>query len=77
MSDRGATRLDGRAKVTGGARYGADHDGDGAAAHAYLVTSAIARGRITELDEGEARAVPGVLEILTWRNVGNRIKPGT
>jgi xanthine dehydrogenase YagR molybdenum-binding subunit len=40
------------------------------------VTSAIARGRIVAIDERAARAVPGVIEILTWRNVGARVKAG-
>ena len=70
------SRIDGPAKVTGAARYGSDFDGDVNPAHAYLATSSIARGRITAIDEAEARAVPGVLEILTYKNVGDRIKPG-
>jgi len=70
------SRVDGRLKVTGGARYGSDFYGGTNPAHAYLATSAIARGRITRLDEDDARKVPGVLEILTYRNVGDRIKPG-
>ncbi len=69
-------RIDGRIKVTGQARYGSDYDGGRKPAYAYLRTSAIARGRITRLDETAARAVPGVLEIFTHRNVGERIKPG-
>jgi xanthine dehydrogenase YagR molybdenum-binding subunit len=70
------SRVDGRIKVTGEARYGSDHDGGRKPAYAYLRTSAIARGRITRLDETAARAVPGVLEIFTYKNVGERIKPG-
>ncbi|MBV9747942.1 MAG: xanthine dehydrogenase family protein molybdopterin-binding subunit, partial [Acetobacteraceae bacterium] len=71
------SRVDGRIKVTGEARYGSDYDGGGRPpAYAYLRTSAIARGRITRLDETAARAVPGVLEILTHKNVGDRVKPG-
>jgi xanthine dehydrogenase YagR molybdenum-binding subunit len=70
------SRVDGRIKVTGAARYGSDFDGGGEPAHAWLVTSAIARGRIAGIDERAARAVPGVLEILTWRNVGDKVKPG-
>ncbi|WP_375383268.1 xanthine dehydrogenase family protein molybdopterin-binding subunit [uncultured Sphingomonas sp.] len=70
------SRVDARLKVTGGARYGSDIDGGRQPAHGYLRTSAIARGRITRIDETAARRVPGVLEILTFRNVGDRIKPG-
>jgi xanthine dehydrogenase YagR molybdenum-binding subunit len=60
-------RVDGRAKVTGAARYSADAAID-APLHAVIVQSTIARGRITEIDEREARAVPGVVEIVTYRN---------
>ncbi len=70
------SRVDGRLKVTGAARYASDLYGGANPAHAYLATSTIARGRITRLDELEARKVPGVLDILTFRNVGDRIKPG-
>ncbi|WP_244610388.1 xanthine dehydrogenase family protein molybdopterin-binding subunit [Microvirga pakistanensis] len=70
------SRIDGRAKVTGEARYGSDFSGGHNPAYAFLVTSAIARGRITMLDESDTRTVPGVLDILTYRNVGDRIKPG-
>jgi xanthine dehydrogenase YagR molybdenum-binding subunit len=63
-------RIDGVAKVTGSARYASDepvHD----AAFAYLILSRIARGRIEGFDLGAARAVPGVIEILTHENVGS------
>jgi xanthine dehydrogenase YagR molybdenum-binding subunit len=70
-------RLEARSKVTGQARYGSDFDGGREPAHARLVTSGIALGRIIRIEEAAARAVPGVLEILTWRNVGDRVKPGT
>ena len=42
-------RLDARLKVTGEARYGSDFP-VGNPAYAFLVTSAIARGRIERLD---------------------------
>src|ERR1700683_3998393 len=68
-------RIDALPKVTGAALYGADyHLAD--TAFAQLVTSPIARGRITAIDESRARAIPGVLEILTHRNVGKGVKPG-
>ena len=62
-----APRLDARLKVTGEARYGADFPLNNPA-YAFLVTSAIAKGRIRSLDLSQARAVPGVLEILTREN---------
>ncbi|MBV8935165.1 MAG: xanthine dehydrogenase family protein molybdopterin-binding subunit [Alphaproteobacteria bacterium] len=69
-----APRVDGRLKVTGEARYASDTPlAD--PAYAFLVTSAIARGRIAEIDDRPGRAVPGVLEILTHRNMANAIRP--
>ena len=70
-----ATRIDGPIKVTGEARYGSDFPG-GPCAWAALATSAIARGTITGVDEASARAVPGVIDILTYRNVGAAVKGG-
>ena len=68
-------RIDGRVKVTGQARYGSDMPlAD--PAFAYLVTSPIALGRITAIDEAPARAVPGVVDILTYKTVGTAVKPG-
>jgi xanthine dehydrogenase YagR molybdenum-binding subunit len=60
-------RRDARLKVTGEARYPADVPVSNPA-YAYLVTSTIARGRIDRIDLGGARAVPGVLDILTHEN---------
>jgi xanthine dehydrogenase YagR molybdenum-binding subunit len=69
-----APRIDGRLKVTGEACYASDTPlAD--PAYAFLVTSAIARGRIVGIDDGASRAVPGVLDILTHRNMANAIKP--
>ncbi|MBV8354973.1 MAG: xanthine dehydrogenase family protein molybdopterin-binding subunit, partial [Candidatus Eremiobacteraeota bacterium] len=67
------TRVDGRPKVTGAARYPADI-AVANPAYAYLVTSAIARGEIAAFDLAEARAVPGVLDILTYENVAGAFK---
>lgn len=69
------SRIDGRLKVTGDAKYGTDFR-PGEPAFAYLKTSSIAKGRIRSLDEASARTVPGVLEIFTHRNVGDRVKSG-
>ncbi len=60
----GPARVDGRAKVTGAARYAAEpHPAD--LVYGVVVNSAIARDRITALREDAARAVPGVLDILS------------
>ena len=67
------SRYDARAKVTGAARYPSDEP-VGNAAFGFLKTSSIAKGRITAIDETAARAVPGVLDILTYRNA-SAIKP--
>ena len=60
-------RVDARAKVTGTARFASDMPVNNPA-YAYLVTSTIARGRITGFDQAAARSVPGVLDILTHLN---------
>jgi xanthine dehydrogenase YagR molybdenum-binding subunit len=62
-----APRIDGRAKVTGAARYSSDVPLQNAA-YAYLVTSAIARGKIQSFDLAAAKVVPGVLDIMTFEN---------
>ena len=67
-------RIDGHAKVTGQARY----DSDFAVkrpAYAALVTSSIAKGRVTAIDDTACRALPGVLDIITHQTVGDAIKP--
>lgn len=58
------SRLDGEAKATGAARYSADVVLPGMA-HAAIVTSTIARGRITAIDTAEAVSCRGVLLILS------------
>jgi xanthine dehydrogenase YagR molybdenum-binding subunit len=60
-------RLDAYAKVTGKAEYAADVPLS-RPAFAYLVTSAIARGRIDRFDLSDARQVRGVIDIVTHEN---------
>lgn len=62
-------RLEARRKVTGQARYASDIPVS-QPAFGFLITSAIAKGRITAIDMSEARAVPGVIEIFTHENTG-------
>jgi xanthine dehydrogenase YagR molybdenum-binding subunit len=66
-------RLDARLKVTGAARYPSDV-AVANPAFACLATSAIARGTIRAIHLDAARAVPGVLDILTYQNA-SEIKP--
>lgn len=66
-------RVDGIAKVTGAARYASDEPVANTA-YAYLVISAIARGRLGGFKLSRAWAVAGVLDILTHENVGQQIK---
>ncbi len=57
-------RVDGRLKVTGGAKYAAEFP-IANAAHAVIVTSTIAKGRVSAMDTSAAMRVPGVLTIIT------------
>lgn len=68
-------RIDGMAKVTGEAMYGADQPVANCA-YAYLATASIARGRIRGIDCSETRSMPGVLDVLTHENVGKAVKGG-
>jgi xanthine dehydrogenase YagR molybdenum-binding subunit len=61
------SRIDGHAKVTGAARYAAEHRVDGLA-YAAVVTSTIPKGRIARIDTSEALRVEGVFDILTHEN---------
>ncbi len=60
-------RIDGRAKVTGQARYAAEWPADDLV-HGVAVNSSIARGRIVGFSLEHAHAVPGVLSIITHLN---------
>ena len=62
------SRVDGRLKVTGRARYTADIPVVGQS-HAAIVHSIIARGRTASIDTGAAETAPGVLAVLTHRNM--------
>lgn len=53
-------RVDGRLKVTGGARYSAEVS-TANIAHAVLIQSTIARGSIRSIDTRAAERAPGVL----------------
>jgi xanthine dehydrogenase YagR molybdenum-binding subunit len=62
------SRVDGRLKVTGGARYTADISVP-RTAHAAIVHSSIANGRIMSIDTTAAEQAPGVLTVLTHHHM--------
>jgi xanthine dehydrogenase YagR molybdenum-binding subunit len=62
------SRVDGRLKVAGGARYTADIS-LGGVAHAAIVYSTIANGRTVSIDIAAAEKAPGVLVVLTHKNM--------
>ena len=64
------SRVDGVAKVTGGARYAAEYPAPNLL-YGVVVSSTITKGRISAIDDAEARAVPGVVEVVTHENRPN------
>ncbi|MBD2749224.1 xanthine dehydrogenase family protein molybdopterin-binding subunit [Microvirga sp. BT688] len=60
-------RVDGRAKVTGEARYAAEFDAPDLA-YGIVISSAVAKGRITSIDASAALAIPGVVQVFTHEN---------
>jgi xanthine dehydrogenase YagR molybdenum-binding subunit len=60
-------RTDGWAKVSGAARYSAEHPVAGLA-HAVLVPSTIPSGRVRRIDANGAAGVPGLLLVMTHEN---------
>ena len=61
------SRVDGRAKVTGEARYAGEFNVPGLV-HGYVVESTIPKGRIGRIDTSGALAVAGVIDVLTHQN---------
>ena len=60
-------RIDGVAKVTGTAKYAAEFNEPGVL-YGSVVTSTIAKGRITRIDTSAAKRVKGVLDVITHAN---------
>ena len=60
-------RIDGRAKVTGAAKYAGEFNVPGLV-YAFVIESTIAKGRIERIDTGRALSVDGVLDVLTHAN---------
>ena len=61
------SRIDGRAKVTGAAKYAGEFNTAGLV-HASLVTSTIAKGRIARIDASATLSVEGVIDVLTHQH---------
>jgi xanthine dehydrogenase YagR molybdenum-binding subunit len=61
------TRVDGKQKVTGTAKYTAEFEVP-QLAYAVMVTSTIASGQIAGMDTAAAEKAPGVLAVITPRN---------
>ncbi|MFD5039253.1 xanthine dehydrogenase family protein molybdopterin-binding subunit [Streptomyces sp. NPDC058377] len=61
------TRVEGRDKVTGAARYAGEIPFDGLA-HGWLVLSTITRGRVLSVDADPVLGMPGVLTVLHHGN---------
>ncbi|MFF9038768.1 xanthine dehydrogenase family protein molybdopterin-binding subunit [Streptomyces sp. NPDC014892] len=61
------TRVEGRDKVTGAARYAGEVPFAGLV-HGWLALSTVARGRIRAIESADALARPGVLAVLTHEN---------
>ena len=59
--------MDGRLKVTGAARFSADHPVE-SMVHAVVVDGTVGRGRITGIDVDAATAQPGVLAVISHVN---------
>jgi xanthine dehydrogenase YagR molybdenum-binding subunit len=61
------SRVDGRLKVTGQAKYAGEFNAAGLA-YGSVFTSTITKGRIAKIDSAKALAVRGVLAVLTHEN---------
>jgi len=60
-------RIDGAQKVTGAAKYAYEYPLEGVT-YVFPVQSTIARGRVSSIDASAARALPGVIAVLSHEN---------
>jgi xanthine dehydrogenase YagR molybdenum-binding subunit len=68
------SRVDGRLKVTGGARYAAEFQVKDMA-YGVLVLSTVAKGQVTKIDTAAAEKASGVLAVITHRNANKVALP--
>src|ERR1700722_3306359 len=61
-------RVDGRLKVTGGARYAYEVEQGPKTAYGFVVEASIGKGQIKSIDTGPAERAPGEILVLTYRN---------
>jgi xanthine dehydrogenase YagR molybdenum-binding subunit len=64
---RPLTRVDGRAKVTGAARYAAEFNQENQA-YAVIVNATVGLGRITRIDASPVKRLPGVIAVISHLN---------
>lgn len=67
---RAHDRIDGPLKTSGLAPYAYEQKGIDDVAYGHIVGSAIAKGRITNIDTAAAKAAPGVIAIVTAADAG-------
>jgi len=61
------SRLEGKLKVTGAAKYAAEYQVDDLL-YGYVVSSPITKGKIVKVDITKAMAIPGVVDVLSHKN---------
>src|SRR5436189_1497350 len=67
-------RIDGAQKVTGAATYAYEYPVEGVT-YVFPVQSTIAKGRVSSIDASAARALPGVLAVLSHANAPRLAPP--
>ena len=61
------SRLEGRSKVTGAAKYAGEYNVNGLL-YGYVVNSTITKGKILHIDTNAAKEIEGVIEVFTHEN---------
>lgn len=73
---KGVPRIEGLAKVTGTATYSAEYDLPDLA-EGVFVTATIPKGTVRSIDSAAARAMPGVLDVISDARMTTRAAQGT
>ncbi|WP_158829513.1 xanthine dehydrogenase family protein molybdopterin-binding subunit [Mucilaginibacter lacusdianchii] len=66
------SRVDGRAKVTGQAKYAAEFNVVNGITYGFVVSSPITKGKITAINTRQALSLKGVLQVFTHENVSGQ-----